>query len=330
MIPRRRFLQLLDRMEAATAAAFLRSVSAIRGRARIDALEAAVAAGDVEAALLAAGVLPGSFDQVGEAVRNSYREAGMAAAATIPSSVGILFDINADSARRWLAGRPLDLIREIMDSQRELVRLVIARGLEQGRNPRSTALDLVGRMASRGAPRRGGLVGLTDAQYGWVRNMVDELSSGEPVAMSRYFGRQRRDRRFDGVVSRAIRAGRPVAFADIQRISSRYSDRLLQMRGEAIARTETLRAMSAAQQEMVDQAVKAGKLKPPTKRWRSASDSRVRESHAALEGTAVPNDEPFISPLGSRLMYPGDRSLGALAEDVIQCRCSVTYEVDWI
>ena len=55
------------------------------------------------------------------------------------------------------------------------------------------------------------------------------------------------------------------------------------------------------------------------KRWLTARDNRVRVAqgrtrfdHRQMDGVVVPIDEPFITPVGSRLLYLGDRSLGAL------------------
>lgn len=64
--------------------------------------------------------------------------------------------------------------------------------------------------------------------------------------------------------------------------------------------------------------------------WLTAEDSRVRGSsphdranHIALHGKVVPAGHPFVTPAGSVMRYPGDRSLGAKPEDFINCRCSV-------
>jgi hypothetical protein len=66
------------------------------------------------------------------------------------------------------------------------------------------------------------------------------------------------------------------------------------------------------------------------KRWLTARDNRVRVAqgssrfdHRRMDGVTVPIDEPFVTPAGSRLMYPGDRSLGAPAGEVVNCRCTV-------
>jgi hypothetical protein len=40
--------------------------------------------------------------------------------------------------------------------------------------------------------------------------------------------------------------------------------------------------------------------------------------------------EPFTSPTGARLMYPGDTSLGAGPAETIQCRCTVSVRIDFL
>lgn len=63
-------------------------------------------------------------------------------------------------------------------------------------------------------------------------------------------------------------------------------------------------------------------------RWLTARDSRVRggrgspANHRRMEGVTVPIGEPFVTPSGSRLMYPGDRSLGAPGFEIYNCRCT--------
>lgn len=57
------------------------------------------------------------------------------------------------------------------------------------------------------------------------------------------------------------------------------------------------------------------------KTWISARDSRVRESHADLEGQTRPLEEPY----SNGLMYPGDPN--GPASEVIQCRCVEAYDV---
>ena len=60
------------------------------------------------------------------------------------------------------------------------------------------------------------------------------------------------------------------------------------------------------------------------KTWETVGDNRVRETHMEVEGITIPVDEPFYVG-GYEMMYPHDVSLGAGAEEVCGCRCSMSY-----
>lgn len=68
-------------------------------------------------------------------------------------------------------------------------------------------------------------------------------------------------------------------------------------------------------------AVKAGKTK---KKWIDVEDKRERKTHLEVGGTILPIDEPF-SVGDSLLQFPKDTSLGASADEVVNCRCSIQY-----
>lgn len=55
------------------------------------------------------------------------------------------------------------------------------------------------------------------------------------------------------------------------------------------------------------------------KTWVSMRDTRVRDTHRALDGTSVPMDKPFVSPSGAKLRFPGDPR--APISEVARCRC---------
>jgi hypothetical protein len=63
----------------------------------------------------------------------------------------------------------------------------------------------------------------------------------------------------------------------------------------------------------------------PSKRWDSVGDAQVREAHLRADGQVVSMDQAFRVG-GEQLMYPGDTSLGASIGNVINCRCSATYD----
>ena len=68
-------------------------------------------------------------------------------------------------------------------------------------------------------------------------------------------------------------------------------------------------------------AVKAGKTK---KKWIDVGDKRERKTHLEVGGTTLPIDEPF-SVGDSLLQFPKDTSLGASADEIVNCRCSIQY-----
>lgn len=60
------------------------------------------------------------------------------------------------------------------------------------------------------------------------------------------------------------------------------------------------------------------------KTWETVADNRVRESHAEVEGLTIPIDEPFVLQ-GGMMMAPHDDSLGVSEDELIMCRCSLSY-----
>lgn len=70
-----------------------------------------------------------------------------------------------------------------------------------------------------------------------------------------------------------------------------------------------------------------GKFKKKAiKQWDTVGDSRVRDHHLVVDGQQVDANKPFTVNRES-LMYPGDTSLGASANNVINCRCSSVADV---
>ncbi len=62
-----------------------------------------------------------------------------------------------------------------------------------------------------------------------------------------------------------------------------------------------------------------------TKTWHTALDEKVRMTHIAIEGVTIPINEPFHVG-NSLMMMPLDTSLGASADEIVNCRCSVEYK----
>ena len=68
-------------------------------------------------------------------------------------------------------------------------------------------------------------------------------------------------------------------------------------------------------------ALKSGKTK---KTWIDVGDKRERKTHLEVGGTTIPINEPF-SVGDSLLMFPTGHSLGASADEIVNCSCSIQY-----
>lgn len=340
-VTRKQLIQALERLEPPVARAFTEAFLTVRSQVQVQRLAELIAAGDIEGAADLLGIGSAQLAEFSEGLRGVYMAGGRQGMTELPTvtmriagrrvRLQARFDIRNERAEAWLRTQSSRLVREIAADQRNLVRLIVSEGTALGQNPRRTALDLVGRLSATGQ-RQGGVIGLTSQQGQFVANARADLLSGDPARMRAYLGRARRDKRFDRTVLKAIKEGRTLGAADVDKITGRYADKLLQLRGENVARTEALTAFNQAREEAFRQTIDAGGLRPENVRkvWSATGDNRTRESHAALEGAEVGIDEAFTADTGAQLMHPGDTSLGAGAEDVINCRCMAIYRVDQI
>lgn len=331
---RRAFAEATKAMEPAIRRAFLQAIADVRSVAQYRLVEAAIERGDIQGALDVLRLGSEFFAPLDRALDDVFRAGAAYQLGTLPkrmptSGGGPLIvrfqgrNPRAEEAVRRIGG---DLIQEILEDQRTLVVEAVRNGIEVGRGPRQTALDIVGRVGANGR-RSGGLIGLHSKDARAVQRARDELAGGS----ADYFRRAGRDRRFDGTVRKAMREGRALSQADIDRIAGRYSDRLLKLRGDTIARTETIKAFGAGRYEGVAQLIDTGQVsaRHVTLVWDATGDARTRPDHMTMEGQTVIFGFPFVFPDGSRALFPGDTSLGASAKQTIQCRCYVQIKIDW-
>lgn len=328
------FLAQLEQISPRFRQAFEEAIADITSTTQLRAFEAAIERGDVEAAIRAVALGREFFAPLDRMMQDAFAQGAIwQLAQTIPKtgrqagSLQIRFDGRHPRAEAWTRQQGALLVTEVSESIKEAIRVIVQDGLSNGRSPRKVALDIAGRMNRATNRREGGVVGLTSQQAAFVanaRHQLEELDSG-------YFERRLRDRRYDRTVAKAIREGKPMAQADIDRIVARYSDRMLKYRGDVIGRTEGLRALNAGRFEGVLQMVDKGSLPADavTLEWQSTPDRRTRDTHLAMNGQQVKMGQPFTSPLGYQMMHPGDTSLMAPASETIQCRCSMRVRVDW-
>lgn len=324
--------------EPRIAAAFFDTIRLLAAGASVGNVEELIEQGRIEEIADEIGLTAPQMAILAESTRAAYISGGSMESESLVTNtlrrgrrLMISFDVRNPRAEAWLRRYSSELVTAIISDQREAIRIAVSEGTAAGRGPRQTALDIVGRISRVTGRRSGGIVGLTSQQARYVASARAELLSGDPERIANYLDRKLRDRRFDGLARRALANGKPVLVKDVDRMTGRYADRLLKMRGDTIARTEALEAFSAGRNEAVEQLIDSGiDANNVTKIWRTAGDSRTRETHAGMNRQKKPFRQPFRSPSGALLMHPGDRSLGAGAAEVIQCRCISETKIDFI
>lgn len=308
--PEERLAGLLDEFEPRVKQQFLGMVNAIQSRLDLGVLERLLQNGQIEEAI---GLVRSEFVRFATATTVVFTGAGEDTAEFLR---GLRLSVSFDAANT----------RAVAAIQRRQARLVTALTQQARASVVSALLDGTGRGLNPRAQARlfRASIGLTDGQERWVQNYRRQLAAGDLGALDR----QRRDRRFDRTVRRAAQSGRPLSPTEIERMVTRYRQRLVIYRSETIARTEALRGVHEGTNEMYQQAFEDGSLDPESvsQIWNTSGDARVRDSHTTMQGQQIPVGESFVSGMGNRLEYPGDPN--APAHEVIQCRCVVSRRLE--
>ena len=308
-------------------------VSDIKDQAVLNELVRALENNNVDAVIELLGLDDATWEPMSDAIRSAYREGGITGAVqigNIPTNAGVLvmrFNARAPRAEQWIQTQSSQLITEIVSDQRQAVREQLEAGLVAGDNPRTTALNLIGRIDPTTKKREGGIIGLTSQQAQWIRNAQTELEELNPS----YFDRKLRDKRLDSKIRKAMESGKPLDSKTITAAVTRMQQRALKYRGDVIARTESINALRAGQYESIAQAVERGELVADDvkKRWDASADGRTREWHWKAEQDykeGIPLNQPFIVA-GEPMMYAGDPA--GSAKNTIQCRCRLIAEIDF-
>jgi len=332
------FADLTLRYGREVADAFFRAIDDLRNGVELQRVVSAIQNNDLESALDALHLDPAAYNDMLDKIAEAYREGGKAGADSFPArdasgaALVIRFDGRNPEAEAWLKAHSSQLVTRITDDQRAAVRSSLSDSMAKGSNPRTAALDIVGRIDRATGKREGGVLGLTAAQGAYVASARDELASTDPEALKHYLTRTRRDKRFDRAVQKAIRDETAIPTATAAKAVTAYERRLLQLRGETIGRVEAMTSLQNGKRQAFEQAIASGKVPAPSVRkvWRSAGDLRVRHSHRALNGDTAGFHEAFVTPSGARMQFPMDASLGAGPDEIINCRCDVDYRVDFL
>lgn len=104
-------------------------------------------------------------------------------------------------------------------------------------------------------------------------------------------------------------------------------ERLARIIAKGYKDIEVWQARRIAQTETMIGMADAGALAASTldvkfdKQWAISGLGNTRETHEAMDGIIVGENEPFILPEGDQMMYPHDGSMGASAGEIINCAC---------
>ncbi len=320
--------QLLAKYDKTIEAAFLSAIQSRADSINVRDLERAIEARDLDRAISIVGLTRADLFPVDSAITAAFVEGGQTVPVAAPSyAVAFGFDGRATGAAAWARDHVGGLVTNIITDQREAIREVISGQVATGIGPRKAALQIAGRVTPQG--RVGGIVGLSRPQAGYLINARAELEALD----GGYFTRKLRDKRFDGLIKKAIAADKAISPVDVDRITQRYSDKMLKHRADTIARTESITALRAGRREGIEQAIEQGAIggRAIKRVWSATLDSRTRPDHVAMDNMEVDGmDTPFRLPDGSLMLFPGDTSMGASAAQTIACRCYDFFEVDWL
>lgn len=326
--------ELIARLEPELAEVILDAFQDMRDGIDVDGLIAALERNDIEAALAAIDITPADFNRYTLARTQAYVEAGKLEASHIPTdeanSVKFVFDLSNPRAEQWIRAEAATRITGYVAEQTQAAREVIYAGYARGDGPQQIALDIAGRVDRVTGRRLGGIIGLSAPQKDYVRSMRDRLLSGDPVEMKKVLaGMSLRDRRYDPLIMRHIKAGTPLSRADVDKLTLRYSDRLLRRRGEDISRTETQQSVYGARAESYRQALERENLPGEAleKTWRhQGSLDDARTQHIVINGQVVAGiDMPFVLPDGTMMQYAHDPAGGV--KHNANCRCATDFRI---
>lgn len=319
--------------------AFISAMQDIVDNASIEEMIKAIEANDVDRLVQASGFNAVVLNKVVDKIEEVYERSGNRLVEGWPklrNGLGLVtpvFNIRNIAVENELRNYSSQFITQLTDEMRESVQLTLSDGMARGLNPRATALNIVGRMDITTHKRVGGTIGLAANQTQWVNNARRYLENLDP----KYLELRLRDKRFDSVVKKAIAEGKKLNKETISRLITAYEAKALKYRADAIARTETMQAINRAERAAIAQNIEEGLITADmvTKWWSDTGDERTRISHINLgnrykKENAIGFDEPFETMNGSKLLYPGDTSLGADLHEIIHCRCKCQYYIEFV
>jgi hypothetical protein len=313
--------KLIRELEPKIADELVRAIEAHAAAIDIPALISALTKNDVEEAIRLAAINARPLFPLTELIRSSYVNAAIQTSTEQRGVISGEFGFNGRSpaAESWVTQNAARLVTNVSEESKLAVRDLVLNGLELNRTPESVARDIAGRLV--GNKRVGSIIGLTVPQTRAVINARAALAEGS----MRYFEYRLRDKRFDSLVRKAIKQGRKLTAAEINKISGAHKEKSLSYRAKVVARTENHKSMAAGRHESYRQMLSSPGVEGITLRWQHNLSMEPRIEHVAMNGRVIQFDERFLFPDGTAMRYPNDEF--APAEHVIGCRCIAVYKV---
>jgi hypothetical protein len=319
------------------AQAFIDAMQDLRKGVDLQRLIKAISDGDIHAAEAALHLDEAALSKLRSAIGDTFNASGEITVGTLPKLADaagtkflIRFNPGNPRAEEWLRTESSNLVTRILEDQRTALREALAAGMKAGDNPRTTALDIIGRIDAATGRRTGGIIGLSGPQADYLESAAAELASTDPALLEHYLTRTLRDKRYDAAVRRAIMTGEPIPAQTQESALISYSNRLLKLRGDTIAMHESFAAMNAAREEAFKQVVDKGAVAANAvrKTWRHFPNLHPRVQHIEMDGISVGLGQRFLMPDGSLMLYPHDPF--APIDQTAGCHCQVDYRIDFL
>lgn len=359
LTPQQRLNAALAKLSPAIRKAIEESMAKAATAIDANALADAIERRDVEAVFLMTKIKPEQLFTVGEIVRFGYLTSGQGIDERLPLAIRATFGFGGNpravQQAQTIVGR---MITNVLADQRQAITVatqeLMTRVVNTGIPAKAAALEIVGKINRATGLREGGYLGLDVPRTEQAERVAAMLRdpkllagywqidpvTGDKKWVGGYFIKGPKgemkprytttDRRFDATVRKAIADGKAVSEADAIKITAMHRARLLKNRADTISRTEGLNALRAGEHDGFQLLVDSGAVADSRviREWIPTGDSRTREDHREMAGKKIIGmSEPFLLPDGSKMMFPGDSSMGAAAKEIIACRCAQSFRL---
>ena len=252
------------KLEPAVRRAFVEAVGKIKSDIKLGELERYLRDGQIAAAEQMAayeGSLGGLKSAVQQSLLTAAAEELQNASQVIRSTFRLdHFNPKVVEYAREHASR---LVTRVSRDVRESITESVVEALKVGQHPRETAREIRD------------MIGLTKEQRAAVRNYRKALKTGDLNALKNAL----RDKRSDAKLVRTFLADKRITADEIDSLVDRYTQRWINFRAETIARTESIRSLSAGNRLAWNQIAESGFFAEGDlyRRWFVAPDERVCE-----------------------------------------------------